>query len=396
MRKTVGYERKSTALDSPNQGHWLFPLLCCSPLFAVRARMLLTPPHLYDFITYWSAGRLFLTGGHPYSMTAMLATERSQGWAYTQPLMTFCPPWGLPILAVMSLPPFRAAQIGWFAISLILNCFSALGLWNYFGGEKRIAWIAVLVCATFIPMGGAEQLGQITPLILASLTAFLLLLRSERYFFAGVILLGFGAKPHLLYLVLLAILFWVVKKRAWTTLAGAAASYGTATIAALVYNPNSQDYLRHTFGAAVEVTCSVGGALRSIFGVQQLWLQFLPCFFGIAWFLSYWVKHRRQWDWQAHLPLLLIVSIASSPYFWFHDFILILPALIAVAVRGGYRSVDTLVAYLVVQGIVVAAFGLSMAWMCVASLLWIAFYFIAKSATPSPKIPVPEVASVLP
>jgi hypothetical protein len=140
----------------------------------------------------------------------------------------------------------------------------------------------------------------------------------------------------------------------------------------------------------------VGGALRSIFGVQQLWLQFLPCFFGIAWFLSYWVKHRRQWDWQAHLPLLLIVSIASSPYFWFHDFILILPALIAVAVRGGYRSVDTLVAYLVVQGIVVAAFGLSMAWMCVASLLWIAFYFIAKSATPSPKIPVPEVASVLP
>jgi hypothetical protein len=58
--------------------------------------------------------------------------------------------------------------------------------------------------------------------------------------------------------------------------------------------------------------------------------------------------------------------------------------------------VDTLVAYLVVQGIVVAAFGLSMAWMCVASLLWIAFYFIAKSATPSPKIPVPEVASVLP
>jgi hypothetical protein len=380
MNRSTEPEPKSTRAVSAGELRGMIALLCCLPLFALRLALLLTPPQMFDFITYWASGRLYLTGGHPYSASAMLATERLQGWPYP-PMLTFCPPWALPILGIMAYPPFRPAQIAWFAISLALNCLSALGLWIYFDGERRRAWIAILICATFIPMGGAELQGQITPLMLASLTGFLLCVRSDRYFVAGVLLLGLGFKPHLLYLVAVAILFWVVKKRAWTMLAGAALSYGLAIVAALLHNRNSLDYLGHTVNAAMEVSCGLGGVLRGIFGIQLLWLQFVPCILGSAWFLCYWAKHRHQWDWQVDLPLLLLVSVGTSPYYWYLDFILILPALISVAARGGYRTYFAPIAYLTTQILIYEAYRLSEAWRSAAGLLWIALYCVARAET---------------
>lgn len=239
----------------------------------------------------------------------------------------------------------------------------------------------MLVIATFFPMAHAELLGQITPLMLASMTAFLLFLKSGRQFIAGVFLLGLGFKPHLLYLLFLAIVFWIIKERAWRVLTGGLASYGAATAIAQFYNPNSLDYFRNTFSVATGISCGVGGVLRSIFGIQHVWLQFLPCFFGIAWFLYYWTTNYYRWDWRTHLPLLLIVSLSSSPYFWEHDFILILPAVIAVAIHRGYLNFFTLLAYLVVQEInyVAYGYGFSDAWRSATGILWIAFYLVAKA-----------------
>jgi len=358
---------------------WPAMFFCISPLLAFRAWMLAAHPQLNDFISYWATGRVFLAGGHPYAPAAVLAVERSVGWPDgAPPMMTFCPPWALPADAISASFSFHTAMTGWLVISLLLDCFSALGLWIYFGGEKRKAWIAMLIAATFMPMGAAEYLGQVTPLMLACLVATLFLIRSERYFAIGLLSLGFGFKPHLLYLVALAMLFWIVQKRAWTMLAGAALSYGAATATAQWFNPHSIDYLHRSFSAATEVSCGFGGALRSIFGVQHMWLQFLPCVCGLLWFLSYWGKNRREWDWKTHLPLLLLISLCTSPYYWNHDFILILPALIAVGVRSDFPSPIVFVAYLTVQAIALAL-AFTPAWRATASILWVAFYWIAKA-----------------
>jgi hypothetical protein len=385
MTRAFEIEHKVAGLPSPGRLNWPFMLLCCLPLVALRTWILFTPFLPYDFLTYWSAGHQFLIGGHPYSEAAALATGGLNGISTARPQLMLSPPWTLPLVAVMALLPFRTAQIGWFVLCLLLNCFSSIGLWRYFGGEQRRAWIAILIALTFIPMGGAEFMSQITPLMLACLTAFLLLLKSGRHFAAGVMMLGVGFKPHLLYLFLLAVLLWIIQKRAWTMLMGAVAGYGMATLATVLYNPNSMDYFHRSYSFAMEVPCGVGWVLRTIFGVQHSWLQFLPCAFGFAWFLYYWIKHRKHWDWQLHLPLVLVVSISTSPYCWYHDFIFILPALIAMAVHGAYRHPLVPAAYLGVQTMVVVAIELSMAWMCVASLLWIPFYvFASRVATRTP------------
>jgi len=357
---------------------WIYLSIFWLPLLTFRVYMFFLSSPQGDFITYWAAGHLFLTHGDPYSASATFAIEHNYGWSLPQPYVTFCPPWTLPLQSAMALLPFHAAKTVWFILSLLLNAFSALALWKYFGGQMHQAWIAILVCLTFLPMGGAELLGQITPFMLASLAAFLLLVRSRRYFIAGLVLYGFGPKPHLLYLVALAIIFWIVKTRAWTMLVGASLSYGAATAAAITYNHHAFGYFHATFGAAVGISCGIGGALRSVFGVQHAWLQFLPSVVGAAWFVFYWWKHQRHWDWQTHLPLLLIVSVCTAPYCWYHDFILILPAIIALAVPEGYLYAGVLAAYLATQAIVIVTVQWSVSWMCVGSLLWIAVYAVSS------------------
>jgi hypothetical protein len=336
-------------------------------------------PLLSDFICFWSSGQLFLHRGHPYSESAILAIQHLQGWPYDRPLVMFSPPWSLPLVALITWLPFRSAQACWLPVSILLDCLSALGLWHYFGGERRQAWIALLVMATFFPMGAAELLGQVTPSMLASLTGFLLLQRSKRLFLAGLTLVGLGFKPHLLLLVGMAILFWIVKERAWRMLMGAAAGYGAATLIAYWINPNSLDYFGTVFHLAVATSCGVGGVLREVFGFQHAWLQILPSFIGLLWFLFYWRQHGRAWEWRVHFPLLLIVSVSSSPYCWDHDFILILPAVIAVAVQQGYRNFFTMVAYLGVQAIGFAGYGwgFSNALRSAVGILWIPFYLVA-------------------
>ena len=120
---------------------------------------------------------------------------------------------------------------------------------------------------------------------------------------------------------------------------------------------------------------AVGSYLRLVFGGQHEWLQFLPCVVGLGWFVGYWMRHRGAWTWEERLPLLLLVSIGSAAYFWKHDFILGLPAVIALAIQVARARVWLIAAffYLAVQLIILSASDT--VHECVLSLLWIALYW---------------------
>ena len=366
-------------------------VLFCLDLLRLRVLLLLAPLPINDFLVYWASGRLFLTGANPYSVPAIFAIERSIGWPFTHPMSLLYPPWSFPFVALFGVFSFHTAQYAWLAVSLVLEAISAVALWRYFGGEKSKQWIALVLFATFLPIGSAEQMGQITPLILAGLTAFLFLLRRQRYLLAGACLLTLGLKPHLIYLVLLALLLWTIQTRRWSLALSAIFFYASSTIAAIAFNRNVLDCFHGTVHDAVDISCGVGGALRSIFGMQHTWLQFLPTAIGTAWFAHYWIRNRRGWTWEEHLPLLLLVSLGTSPHSWAHDYILALPSFVALTVAISRTRTDWLVAsglYLVVQYIIADVAGLpsneagllSAEWMATASLLWLVLYLIGAAS----------------
>jgi hypothetical protein len=357
----------------------LLPLIMCAPFVIRRLMLLLTPQPLNDFMIYWSAGRLFVTGQNPYLVSAMAATERSLGWPYKETLVLLYPPWALPFVAPLGVMPFAVAHSVWLVLSIAIECGCALALWSYFGGERRQRWIALMLVATFLPAGTAEHMGQITPLILAGITGFLMALRKERYWLAGACLLLFGLKPHLLYLVLLAVLLWSVQQRKWSVPISAALSAGVASLVAIAVNREVLGFFRGSVGAALDYSCGVGGALRAIFGVQHVWLQFVPCGFGLMWFGWYWMRHRTAWRWEERMPLLLLVSISSAAYFWAHDFVLAIPAMIALAIQVARARawVLAVAAYLLVQvAIMTADSDATKTWMSAASLLWLLLYWL--------------------
>jgi len=355
-------------------------LLMCVPFFVKRAILLLSPLPLQDFMTYWAAGRLFLTGGNPYSMSATVAIDRSLGWTNVQQFVMLNPPWSLPFVAPFAMMPFKVAHYLSLAISLALEIVCSLAFWRYFGGEKRQQWIALAVLATFLPAAAAEHYGQITPLIFAGVTGFFFALRHQRYMLAGACLLIFGLKPHLLYLVLLAILLWSIQYRRWTIPITGCVLAIVASLGSIAFNRNVLGFFHGTFDAAVQTDCGAGGLLRVLFGQQHLWLQFLPSAAGIVWFASYWLKHYRRWVWEERLPLLLLVSIGTSPYFWWHDLVVGLPAILALAIEVARirQWLSATFLYLVIQ-VFIGLFGVNSA-SSAASLLWILLYAAIRFA----------------
>lgn len=352
-------------------------ILCCIPLVIVSVTTLVKPQSLPDFMTYWSAGRLFDLRSDPYSMPDTMVLERALGWPFPYTLVMLCPPWTLPVVAIAGAFSFRTAQVGWFWISLALDAASAMLLWRYFGGARKYSWIALILALSLTPLAAAETLGQISPLMLASLTAFLLLLRSGRWFWSGIAMLGMMLKPQLLWLVLLAVLLWTIQQKKWGVLAGVILAAALATAGALRFDPASAHYFHEAYSAAMETNCGLGGELRSLFGHDRKWLQYLPTLAGAAWFAWYWIKHRQTWSWVDHLPLVLLISVISSPYCWFHDFILILPAWVALAVRGAYRSVPVMAGWLIVQSAMLGPEPYL--WAIFLSVLWIPLWLFARA-----------------
>jgi hypothetical protein len=353
-----------------------FLLLCLLPLAAATLITTIHHAAFTDFLPYWAAARLFLTHANPYSAQVLTIEAQAIG-QYNHGMGFHYPTWSLPLIAPFGFLSLARAQQLWLIASLALNAFSAIGLWRYFGGDRRTAWIALAVFATFTPLGTVEQMGQITPLVLASLTGFLLLIKAERWVLAGIAVAGFGVKPHLLWLVILAIVIWMVRERRYRFLVSAAITWAALWGAALLIDPASAHFLRDSYGWTADQVYGTGGALRLLFGQSHRWLQYVPTVAGGLWFIGYWLRHEREWEWEKHLPLLLIVSVASSPYGAFHDYILVLPTFVALAVRGAWRSVSVIEGWVVVQVVILLPANKAIE-SALSAVLWLGFWIFAS------------------
>jgi hypothetical protein len=48
-------------------------------------------------------------------------------------------------------------------------------------------------------------------------------------------------------------------------------------------------------------------------------------FLGTVWFLLHWQRNRVEWDWLREMPMLLLVSMATTSYTWMFDQVVLLP-----------------------------------------------------------------------
>src|SRR5438309_6502657 len=132
----------------PNNKRWVLlitALLLLAWEIASLARSAILQTN--DFVQYWSAGKMLLSGGDPYSPKQVLELERSLGKTGGIPLIPFSPPWALTFMAPLALiEPFlwqkRTKVIaGFLAGPTVLGVIALLGVgWQGLRSYPPYVW----------------------------------------------------------------------------------------------------------------------------------------------------------------------------------------------------------------------------------------------------------------
>lgn len=354
---------------------WVILLLGIA-LWQLRATHEAAP--VVDLVEYWSAAHLLIHGGNPYSPPQMLAMERSAGWTQADPLLMWNPPWALPFVLPMASLSYRTTYLLWLALNFVVVLVCANKLWAHYGGSPEKWQMAWMLALAFVPTLIVLGLGQIGPLILAGITMFLVW-RDRRPWLAGAATVLVGIKPQLLYLFWIALLLWIVQEKRWSVLAGAVVAFAVTTLGALFFSHSIlADYIAQFHAAHVlkNPSPNLGTLLRAWISQGSSWLQFVPTGLGVAWFA--WYLRRRRWEWSQGMPLLLVVSVATTSYGWVFDHVTLLPGVVQEALKPSW-SRAVIVAYVLVNVVLVLsislhATGMAYTWVAPA---WLGVYLFA-------------------
>lgn len=366
------------------------PLLIVCVVATAFALLLIHPDSAAspnDFAFYWTAARLVLDGKNPYSVADTVELQRRLFSAGDRALVMLNPPWILAVIAPFGLMPFSTGRLLWLAMGLGLMLISVHWLWDLYGdGEAR--WIGWLVAATFLPVAVVLAIGQIGPLILFGLAGYLRFQARQQNYLAGAFLFLPALKPHLLFLVWVALLLYTLHYKRWESLGSFLFLLGVASLLAMVLD-------RHVFyeyavllrngSAVLQATPTLGGLLRYISGSPPM--QFLPIAGAAVWFAIYWRRWGSNWEWRSRMPSLLLVSMVATPYSWFFDQLVLLPSVFfaTLAVLRSRRRVwlEAAIVYVAVNAIVLRFLldHRTLFWYSWTALAWLAIYVAVQRRT---------------
>jgi hypothetical protein len=230
------------------------------------------------------------------------------------------------------------------------------------------------VALTFVPTLQVLQMGQIGPLILLGLVGFLYCI-DESGWGAGIATVLIAIKPHLFGVFAAALFLWTVHQRRWSVFGGAALTVTIIMACLLAANPHLiQQYLHcmTVHSPRDGQTPIIGSLLRIMFGLHQFWLQVIPQVIGLVWVAFYWYRRRDHWDWREELPLLVLVSLLTTPYgAWPFDLVVLLLPVIEIAARARLASRQQVTIIIAVYAAIqVPAMAMSVAGVDLFYFVW--------------------------
>jgi hypothetical protein len=247
------------------------------------------------------------------------------------------PPWAVTFVMPFALLSYSISRLAWLLFSIGTILISTRLFWRFYNGPPRKQWLVWLVIILFAPSILLLQVGQITSLILLGITLFFYFtITHKNDLAAGAALTLVAIKPQVVFIFLLALLFWVIEQRRWRILIGSIVSVLLLTLVSMIFNQQIifqyLGMLRVSYIPDL-ATPTIGSYLRFFwFGIDKFWLQFLPTVFGGIWFIYYWSKKHSSWNWLDELPLLLLISLLTSSYSWTYDLVILLPAVLQVTI----------------------------------------------------------------
>lgn len=313
-----------------------FMVILALQVSRLRHAMAYGAPGTNDFIEYWSAGQLLLTGRHPYDFNALHKLQVSLGSKYSSPIIMWNPPWLLVWILPLLWLPFETAALVWLIgnIGLVMLCGSVV--WRTLApasvrGRIGTAWVATLL---FVPALFTVRMGQMSTLLLVGVAGFLYGMERRKPFLAGMFLALTTIKPHVVYLLWIAVAYWVLARRDWRLVGGIGVAISASLIALTAIWPEWLTGYRQAIAQPPLYWASpTAGTLLRLF-VFRNWAaaQFLPPIVIGFLFTLYLVIRRPDFKWRRVISPLLLVSVPTAAYGWtFDQIVLLVPYLLIIS-----------------------------------------------------------------
>jgi hypothetical protein len=290
-----------------------------------------------DFISYWAAGHQLLNGSNPYDIEAVQNLERVTGGEDRQPLLVMRnPPVAFFLVLPLGMVTPKTGLILWLLV--LLSCLSA-SIWLLWLLNGRPGNRFHLMGYAFAPALACLMAGQVGIFLLLGVVLFLYFHRSRPYL-AGAALLLCATKPHLFLPFAIVLLLWVMSCKSYRIIAGfSAALLGSCALSLYldVHAWSQYTQMMHAGGALNEPVPVLSVAFRFLTNRKAVWLQFLPEATACAWAIWFFWTHRKLWSWMDQGLLLLLVSAMCTPFGWFTDESMLLPAVLS----GLYRAAES-------------------------------------------------------
>ena len=315
-----------------------------------------------DFLEYWAAGRVNLRGGNPYHPNDLLKEQRTAEPERTEAVMMWNPPPALAVYMPLGALPSRWATLLWVGLQLASVFVACDLLWRTYSREHR--WVAAVVAISFAGTWWLVAYGQNTGFLLLGLAGFLHFRQKDKPYTAGAFAALTALKPHLLAVFGVLLVVDAYTKRGAKALAAGVAVVALALVAALVANPHAlAQFVEAAQHPAAGATPLSGWALpvpaywlRIQLTPAHFWVQFVPCAVACVGFLV-WRVRTREWNWPCALPLVVAVSLLTTPYGgWIFDLpVLLVPVIWVAAELAREKRWVLLAALVVTQSAITAA-----------------------------------------
>jgi glycosyl transferase family 87 len=364
---------------------WLLGFLT---LVALLARLPAAAHWGPDYIQFWSASRILVSGGNPYDPEAQARENAAQGWDLERDglgryrfLPYYYPPWLALALSPLVVCGFAGAKLAWLAILVEAVVASAYLLRRRIA-DLHPAWAMALALA-FGVWWTTLPIGQVAPLMVLAWVAVWRLADAGRDRAAGWALAALSIKPHLAMIATVGVLVWAIRRRRWHIVEGWATCLAILVVASTLIFPG---WLPAMLAAPVQtplVTVEkpwLGASWLSL--LRSIGLEGWPLAlaYAAAAAPAVVVMLRSAWSRQTEVYTLLALAALAAffivPYLRYYDLPILLVPLFELLRRplaGQRRALLVLAALIVPAALWIVTPGEPSPLMSQVHWAWLAF-----------------------
>ena len=278
-----------------------------------------------DFIAYWSATYLLHKGQNPYDPALIQSVENAQTQRVLgDALMAWNPPPLFVFLLPLAWLSFGTAKFVWLIINILIVLAGSLLLARLYlpPGNNKIAVLFLIFAFSLPQVVTGIVIGQVTFLVFLGLIACMVLIKKERWFWAGAVLILTIIKPHMVVLPLIYILIYMAQRRQYKGWIGLILAGLSCLAIVTLFRPHwVGDLLGEMAISPVHWATPTIGGLLSSWGLPDIMRYMIILFLPLPFILA---RYQASIKMELAVALLTLITVPTTFFGWSFDQVILL------------------------------------------------------------------------